>query len=55
MFKKTNTPGEITLISNDNYSFIEFQKKIQNKNEWEYISPTLFRMLNKNKGYVKNN
>jgi hypothetical protein len=47
MFKKTNVPGEITFISNDNSTFIEFQKTTQNKNEWDYVSPTLYRILNK--------
>ena len=47
MFKKTNIWGKVIFVSNDNLAFTEFQNKIQNKNEWEYISPTLSRILKK--------
>lgn len=47
MFKRTSTPGEITLTSNDSSALIAFQKTTQNKDEWNYVSPTLYRILKK--------
>jgi hypothetical protein len=47
MFRRTNTPGEITLTSNDSSALIAFQKTTQNKDEWDYVSPTLYRILKK--------
>ena len=45
--KETNKDISVIMFKKTNSTVIEFQKTTQNKNEWDYVSPTLYRILNK--------